>query len=112
MSTPETTALDLVTFVYASGGLSNVATVLTELAARMEPGALCDEAQRRPAPVVQRLGHLLDLVERPRLAEPLLRSLMGRRFRPVLLDPSQPRGTIEASAPWRVIANVPVEVDL
>src|SRR5665647_314060 len=36
VSTPETTAFDLVHFVAASGGLSNVATVLVDLAERLQ----------------------------------------------------------------------------
>jgi predicted transcriptional regulator of viral defense system len=112
VSSPETTALDLVAFVRACGGLSNVATVLAELAERIDAGALSTEADRRPAPVVQRLGYLLDLVGQPRAAEPLLRSLARRRTRPTLLDPGQPRGQAEAVSPWRVLANVEVEVDL
>jgi predicted transcriptional regulator of viral defense system len=112
VSSPETTALDLVAFTRACGGLSSVATVLAELAEHIDAGTLGAQANERPAPVVQRLGYLLDLVAQPRVAEPLLRSLAPRRARPVLLDPGQPRGRVEAVSPWRVVPNAEVEVDL
>lgn len=112
VATPESTAFDLVRFAGASGGWRNVATVLAELADHLDPEALSALAGRRKTPEIQRLGYLLDLVVQPRLAVPLLRLLSSRRFRSVPLAPEAPRGEIAAAAPWRVIPNEPVEVDL
>jgi predicted transcriptional regulator of viral defense system len=112
VSTPETTALDLVEHSASCGGWSNVATVLAELAERLEPEALHLAAGPAKTPDVQRLGYLLDLVGHPRLADPLLRALSLRRYRPVPLA----SGATDAKpgspvAPWRVIPNVQVESD-
>jgi predicted transcriptional regulator of viral defense system len=90
VSTPEATAFDLVRFVVPCGGWSNVATVLAELAERLEPEALCRWASAQKTPDIQRLGFLLDRVGFARLADPLLRALGGRRYRPV---PPRPRRT-------------------
>jgi len=112
VSTPESTALDLVRFPAACGGWSNVATVLLELAERLEPEALCSVAQLRKTPEIQRLGYLLDKTGQPRLADPLLRVLGSKRYRPVALAPDTPRAGADAVSPWRVIPNLEVEIDL
>jgi hypothetical protein len=58
--------------------LSNVATVLLELAERLEPEAIYSLAKRRKTPEIQGLGYLLDRTGQPRLADPLLRVRSGR----------------------------------
>ncbi len=111
VSTPESTAFDLVRFPAASGGWSNVATVLLELAERLEPEALSAVAQLRKTPEIQRLGYLLDQTGQPRLADPLLRVLGSKRYRPVALASDAPRSGADAVSPWRVIPNLEVEID-
>jgi predicted transcriptional regulator of viral defense system len=112
VSTPETTAFDLVKFSAACGGWSNVATVLSELAERVDPGLLHALAELRKSPEVQRLGFLLDLAGQSRLADALLRALAARRYRPVLLAGDMPQGDAAYVVPWRVIPNVEIELDL
>ena len=92
--------------------MSNVATVLLELAERLEPEALCSVAQLRKIPEIQRLGYLLDRTGQPRLADPLLRVLGSKRYRSVALAPDAPRAGADAVSPWRVIPNLDVEIDL
>jgi predicted transcriptional regulator of viral defense system len=111
VSAPESTALDLVRFAAASGGWSNVATVLQELAERIQPDALHTAAQSRRTPEIQRLGYLLDRAGEPRLADPLLRVLGERRYRPVALATDAPVLEKAPVSPWRVIPNVDVEID-
>ena len=111
VSTPESTAFDLVRFSAACGGLSNVATVLLELAERLEPEALSAVAQLRKTPEIQRLGYLLDRTGQPRLADPLLRVLGSKRYRPVALAPDALGVKADAVSPWRVIPNLEVEID-
>lgn len=112
VSTPESTAFDLVRFAEACGGWGNVATVLFELAERIEPELLRDVAQLRKTPEIQRLGYLLDRAGQPRLADPLLRVLGSRRYRPVSLAPDAPEVERDPVSPWRVIPNLDVEIDL
>ena len=111
MSTPESTALDLVRFSAACGGWSNVTTVLLELAERLDPEALGEVAQLRKTPEIQRLGYLLDRTGQPRLADPLLRVLGSKRYRPVALAADALRGSADAVSPWRMIPNLDVEID-
>lgn len=112
VSTPESTAFDLVRFSAACGGWSNIATVLHELSERLEPGALGAVAQLRKTPEIQRLGYLLDRTGQLRLADPLLRVLSSRRYRPVLLAPDSPLVETDVVRPWRVMPNLEVEIDL
>ena len=114
VSSPEATAFDLVRFAPAAGHLSNVATVLAELAEKLDPAALAKLAHAYPAPDAQRLGYLLEQLGKTELAESLMASLEVRRHRPVLLAPGQAHDLSQASTDprWRVIPNVIVEADL
>ena len=114
VSSPEATAFDLVRFAPAAGHVSNVATVLGELAEKLDPAALAKLAHAYPAPDAQRLGYLLEQLGKPDLAESLMASLEVRRHRPVLLAPGQAHDVDQASPDprWRVIRNVTVEADV
>lgn len=60
VSTPEATALDLAGYYQRAGGLSQVATVLTELSERIDPVKLAAVAATGPVPWAQRLGYLIE----------------------------------------------------
>ena len=111
VSTPEATAFDIVRFARAAGDLSNVATVLDELAEKLAPKALAGRARTYAVPEVQRLGYLLDRVGKRRLAESLHASLEKRRRRTVLLASGERKGRKRADPRWRLFANQAVEVD-
>lgn len=111
-STPEATAYDLVRFAPMAGHLNNVATVLSELAEKLDPTALAELAPSYALAEAQRLGFLLDQLGESRLTEPLAAWLGTQRLRPVLLAPSEPTKLQAGDAPWRVIPNVSVEPDL
>jgi predicted transcriptional regulator of viral defense system len=111
VASPEWTAFDLVRYPAAAGYWSNVATVLVELADRMEPDVLARCAVGHATPDVQRLGYLLEFVGKPELAASLAKSLEGRRVRAVLLAPKQKAGRLKPHPRWRVVPNVKIEVD-
>jgi predicted transcriptional regulator of viral defense system len=113
VATPETTALDLVRYVSAAAGLGNVATVLAELAERINPQRLVKAARiNGELAHAQRLGYLLCRVGAKKQSRALADWLMTMHPRPVLLrangsvqgHPTDPR--------WRVIVNEGIEVDL
>lgn len=60
VSTPEATAVDLVGYQRHAGGLSAVATILAELAERIDPEKLAAAAATAATPWAQRLGYLLE----------------------------------------------------
>lgn len=55
----ELTMLDLLRYPHASGGLDHIATVLSDLAGRIDPDRLAALSSGIERSVVQRLGHLL-----------------------------------------------------
>jgi predicted transcriptional regulator of viral defense system len=112
VATPETTAFDLVHYQAAAGHLGNVATVLRELAERLDGSALVTLAAVYAVPDVQRLGYLLEQSGQPGLADPLAAWLVTRRVRPVALAPGESRGDLPSENRWRVIPNEAVEADL
>ncbi len=112
LATPEVTAYDLVRFFPAAGYLSNVATVLTELAERIDAAKLVQAAPAYSVPVVQRLGFLLDLGGEGELATPLRAWLDERCTRPVVLRRGKDAGQAPADPRWRVVPNEVVEADL
>ncbi len=115
VSSPELTALDLVSQEEKVGGLSRVAEVLIELAERMK----WDDSKLTllgyfNAPVVQRLGYLLDLIEETELADGLMRlaKQAGKIVRKVRLKQSKPETEdMEIDKKWKVIINQEIETD-
>jgi predicted transcriptional regulator of viral defense system len=111
VSTPEATAFDLVRYPAAAGHLSNVTTVLMELAERIDTTALAAAADTMRVPDIQRLGYLLEAVDQVELAATLLAILPPRRPRTVKLDPAGPN-TATIDRRWRLRPNVDLELDL
>ena len=98
VSSAELTALDLLRYTHASGGIDNVATALSDIGRNIDPERLAWLSMASERPVVQRLGHLLDHVGRDDLADP------RPRLRPRGPAEEQPRrplgaqqGTVQAA---------------
>jgi hypothetical protein len=111
VATPETTAFDLVRYQAGAGHLSNAATVLTELAERLDARALVAVAPLVRLPDVQRLGYLLDAIGEGEIAAPLGKWLEKRRPRAVPLRPGKP-ADVAVDMRWHVLPNAELEPDL
>lgn len=111
LATPETAAFDLVRYPSGAGSLSNVATVLAELAERIDAEALVGVAPLVRLPDVQRLGYLLDAVGKGGRTHGLARWLEVRRPRAVSLRPGAPAEG-EVDARWHVLPNEELDIDL
>ncbi len=113
VSTVEATALDLVEFSHAAGGLGNIATILSELASKMAPEQLIAAAEGvEEYTVVQRLGFLLDSLGEARLSDPLAKWLVGQKPRFVPLVPSEPKRNVRRDQRWKLIVNDVIEVEV
>ena len=118
LSSSELTALDLVRYPQSGAGQDNIATVLSELAERLQPEKLASLSAAFEKAVVQRLGDLLDRLGHPQIAKPMFAALSARGALPwVELDPKQ-AGDPDLSPPpserderWRVIVRRPPEID-
>lgn len=112
VSTPEATALDLVGYQDRAGGLDNVATVLSELAERLDPEKLATVAATAPLPWAQRLGYLLERVNAGAKAERLRAYVRARAHDTALLLPAARRKKAPRDETWKLLINVQVESEL
>ena len=78
VSSAALTALDLLRYPQASGGVDNVATVLSDLRPKIDPEQLAALSAVVERPVVQRLGYLLDHLGHDELTGPMQESLRVR----------------------------------
>ncbi|WP_306259915.1 type IV toxin-antitoxin system AbiEi family antitoxin [Pararhizobium sp. IMCC21322] len=116
ISSPALTALDLLRYRQASGGLDHTASVLNELASRIDPEQLLSLAPTFERSVVQRLGYVLDHLGSDELAAALHGHLYKGTIPWVELDPGEADTVIEESEPqrdrrWHVIVRRPIEID-
>jgi predicted transcriptional regulator of viral defense system len=106
VSTPAVTALDLVRFAPAIGGLDAVLTVLEELVEKIRPEDLLKAAQQESErSQVQRLGWLLERTKRRELAEGLATWLVAQKPAKTPLDVSAPVAGGRKDPRWQVIVN-------
>lgn len=114
VSTPEATALDLVRYFKAAGFLGHVATVLDELAERLDGDELVRSAEAGgfEMAVVQRLGYLLERVGAESVTEGLAAVVADRSPQAVPLRPDLSRKGCPVDARWRIAVNEEVESDL
>lgn len=118
ISSPALTALDLLRYPQAAGGIDNVTTVLMDLAEKIDPSqlaALSDAAER---PVVQRLGYLLERLGHKDRSDPMYAALMARGAAPwTELDRHETRDPDFTPTPqerddrWHVIVRRLPEID-
>ena len=118
LSSAALTALDLLRYPQASGGIDNVATVLSDLGQRIDPEQLAALSAQVERPVVQRLGHLLEHLGHDALTGPMLKTLQARGSLPwTELDRQEARDPDFAPEPrerdprWRVIVRRVPELD-
>ncbi len=78
ISSAALTAFDLLRYPQASGGIDNVATVLSDLGQKIGPEELAALSVLVERPVVQRLGHLLEHLGHDALTEAMLEALHAR----------------------------------
>lgn len=112
VSTPEATAFDLVGYPRRCGGLSNVATVLAELADKLSPDQLVALAPLSPVPWAQRLGYLVELVDKEDRTNALAEYVARTATETVPLSTRHRGDRSVRHARWKLAVNVEVEPDL
>lgn len=118
VSSIELTALDLVRYAHAGGGIDNIATVLADLGPELGPRNLAALSAAVERPVIQRLGHLLDYLGHADRTGLLFDKLSATgAFSWVELDSKEARHPEFTLSPkvrddrWRVIVRRTPEVD-
>jgi predicted transcriptional regulator of viral defense system len=112
ISTPEATAYDLVGYPDHAAGLDNVATVLAELAEKLDGKELVRLAELSPITWAQRLGYLLDLVGAKEKTGELAIYVAEKNAVPTPLLPSRSFKGISRLKPWNILVNRSVETDI
>jgi predicted transcriptional regulator of viral defense system len=108
VSSPELTGLDLLRYAHVAGTIDSIATVLTDLGAKMKAQPLQKLAPAFERTVIQRLGYLLDYVKYNEAAEGLHAYLQNEKALSwVELDPAK-RATksskpVERNPRWNVL---------
>ena len=118
ISSAALTALDLLRYPQASGGIDNVATVLSALGRKINPEELAALAALARRPVAQRLGHLMEHLGHGSLTGPMREALQRRGSPPwTELDRQEARDPEFSPEPreydhrWRVIVRRVPEPD-
>jgi predicted transcriptional regulator of viral defense system len=112
VSTPEATAIDLVGYQHHAGGLDQVATILSELVEKIDPGKLALAAQTAPIPWAQRLGYLLEHIEAGKKASALKTYVQEHARLAAVLMPTAPRADSRRDDDWKLYVNVDVEAEI
>jgi len=112
VSSPEATALDLVGYQHHAGGLDQVATVLSELAERINAEKLAAAAQTAPVPWVQRLGYLLEHLGAGEKTPPLKAYVREHAKQSAALLPKAAYKHARRDKDWKLYVNADVDVEL
>jgi predicted transcriptional regulator of viral defense system len=116
ISSAELTGLDLLRYAHATGTIDSIATVLSDLGAKMKAQPLQQLAPAFERSVIQRLGYLLDHVKHHHAAEGLHAYLEKEKPLPwIELDPgkraAKSREPAERDAHWHVLVRRRPELD-
>jgi len=111
VSTPAATAFDLVGYEAKIGGLDAVATILVELAEKLDAEKLAALAPTVPLPWVQRLGYLLERIGEAPKAALLKDYVRARAHESAVLEPAARTGSYPRDRDWKLIINAEIEAE-
>jgi len=114
ISTPETTAMDLLNYPNQSGGLNQITTVLSELQESISPEKLRTLGENnRTLAWKQRLGYILENLGASELAEVLRNNLSKeKRIDYIPLAPESTVKNAKKNVTWKIIENTTIESDI
>ncbi len=111
VSIPEATAIDLVGYQHRVGGLDQVATILSELVEKINPGMLAVAAATAPILWTQRLGYLLEQIGADQKASALGVYVQKHARLAAMLLPAMPRADSRRDDRWNLYLNAEVEME-
>lgn len=109
VSRPSLTAFDLVTYSKQIGGINRILPVLEDLCDSIPPADLATTALSQSMPDIQRLGYLLERLEKAEWAAPLLECLSEGHVKPVPLSLAHRDHRGESDARWKVVLNTELD---
>jgi predicted transcriptional regulator of viral defense system len=117
LASPELTAWDLLRYPHASGGLDHIATVLSDLGAKLQPNRLAALAPAFDTASLQRMGYVLDRLGHHAPAYALGPIFAAAKPAWVELDPADASNpdfapdVLERDGRWRVVVRRQLEAD-
>ena len=115
VSTPETTAYDLVKYLPLVGHINNVSTVLIELTEKLRGDKLTKIAQNvAPVRSIQRLGYILDYIKSGINTDKLVQVMRKKRaqYIPLIYGKKIPASKDNKNKRWKILINEIIEPDL
>ena len=114
VSTPEATVFDLLLYPEHAGGLSNIATVLSELSEKIEPSKLkAAKEYVSNISVMQRAGYIFDRILKAKKIAGTLELLVRKNGNAIVpLVPSGSRKGVPIDHKWNLFINEKVEPDV
>lgn len=112
VATPEVISADIITTPQHAAGINNVATILMELAERIDIKSILKLTAINPELFwLQRLGYLLEFLEFKTIADEIFKILSGKKLHWVRLVSNAPYNPILRNNKWKIIVNTNVEPD-
>jgi len=111
VSTPEATAFDLVGYEAKIGGMDAVATIIAELAEKIDPTLLAALAPVMPLPWGQRLGYILEHIGATSKANALKGYVRVHARESAALQPSIKAEGHTRNRDWKLIINTDIEAE-
>lgn len=111
VSIPEATAFDLIGYESKIGGLDAVATVLVELAEKLDAKKLAEIAPIMPLLWTQRLGYVLEHIGEEQKAKYLKNYVREHAINARALQPSSPEEDYPRNNDWKLIINTKIEAE-
>ncbi|MCE3238481.1 MAG: hypothetical protein K0R24_1462 [Gammaproteobacteria bacterium] len=112
VATPEVIAVDLVTAPHYAAGMNNVATVLMELAEKIDIKKLIELTKINSESFwIRRLGYLLEFLGFDQFSDELIKVLNKRKLNWVILVSRASHKPLVRNKKWKVIVNTKVEPD-
>jgi predicted transcriptional regulator of viral defense system len=112
VSSPEATALDLVGYADHAGGLGQVATVLSELAERIDPEKLAAAGGTAPIAWSQRLGYVLEHLGFAAKVPALKEYVRKNAKQSTALLPKAPYKHSRRNKGWKLYINAQVQAEI
>lgn len=114
VSTPEVTAMDLVTYPYRCGGFNHVYTVMSELAETIDPKALAKllKISCIETTWVQRLGYMLEKLKHTQLSNILYQHITKHPTMHCVLIPKDNKTKAVHNKKWNLLINAELETDI
>lgn len=109
VSTPESTAFDLVYYSKRIGGLNRIISILDDLTEEMKQSFIARTAKTQKTTTIQRLGYLLNVVGKEALSGSLYKAIKKEKLKEIPLSLAHTNRTGDVDERWKIIINTELD---